>query len=243
MANNDTKKSGRGANGQDLILSDKSPWAIQEAYKALRTNVLFSLPGNDSKVIGVTSAFMHDGKSTNAINHAISFGQIGKKVMLMECDLRRPTIAAKLGIKGKPGLSDALVGQARVSECLRRVSDFKIDVFTAGNLPPDPTWLLQSSQMNALIGELRNQYDYIVVDLPPVTTVADASIMSRYIDGYLFVVRHNLTDSRAIASALKQLRLANARIIGFVYNDARREGSGYYGSARYSYKYTNSSKD
>ena len=228
MARRNKKEGRRSVNETKLILNDSTPWVIKEAYKGLRTNVLFSLPGAESKVIGVTSAFMHDGKSINAINMAISLAQLNKKVMLIEADLRRPTISARFQVKGTPGLSDALVAQANFVDCVRRLKDYGIDMMPAGSLPPDPTWLLQSRQMQALVNALKKQYDYVVFDLPPVTSVADASIMAPNLDGFLFVVRHNSTDIRAVRDALSQLKRAKARIIGFVYNDVTSNESGYY---------------
>jgi capsular exopolysaccharide synthesis family protein len=221
---------------KSMILTENSPWSIQEAYKQLRTNVLFSLTGTGCKVIGVTSAFTGDGKSINAINHAISFAQLGKRVLLIDGDMRRPTIAAKLHIKGKPGLSDVLVGQAKAETGFRRLTQFGIDVIPSGSIPPDSTWLLQSKRMEILMQELKKVFDYIIIDLPPVTLVADASIVAPYCDGFLFVVRHNSTDRRLIASALQQLDRAGARVLGFVYNDAA-PGEGHYGSYSYKYKY------
>lgn len=228
MPGRNKKEGRRTVNEAKMILNDNTPWAVKEAYKGLRTNVLFSLPGSESKVIGVTSAFMHDGKSINAINIAISLAQLNKKVMLIEADLRRPTISARFQVKGTPGLSDALVAQANFTDCVRRLRDYRIDMMPAGSLPPDPTWLLQSRQMQALVNALKKQYDYIVFDLPPVTSVADAAIMAPNLDGFLFVVRHNSTDVRGIRDALSQLKRAKARIIGFVYNDATSNESGYY---------------
>ena len=211
-----------------LILSDKSPWPIQEAYKALRTNITFSLPGTGCKVIAVTSAQAHDGKSTICINTAISFAQLNKKVLLIECDLRLPTVGTKLEIRSVPGLSDTLIGGAQISEALRRNVRNGLDVLPAGNIPPDPTWLLQSNQMKVLIQQFRKLYDYILIDLPPVTTVADASIMSRYADGFLIAVRHQITEMPALEDALSQLHLAEAKVLGFVYNDVTSEGGHYY---------------
>ena len=101
----------RNINSKRLVLSSESPFLVQEAYKALRTNVVFSLPGSDTKVVGLTSSEPGSGKSINAVNLAISFGQIGKKVLLIECDLRLPTVAVKLGIEGQPGLTDLLTGE------------------------------------------------------------------------------------------------------------------------------------
>lgn len=211
-----------------LILSDKSPWPVQEAYKALRTNITFSLPGTGCKVIAVTSAQAHDGKSTICINTAISFSQLNKKVLLIECDLRLPTVGTKLEIRSVPGLSDTLIGSAQISEALRRNVRNGLDVLPAGNIPPDPTWLLQSNQMKVLIQQFRKLYDYILIDLPPVTTVADASIMSHYADGFLVAVRHQITEMPALEDALSQLHLAEAKVLGFVYNDVTSEGGHYY---------------
>ena len=221
-AKKNTKKSSASKVGgtKTVLLSDKAPWPVQEAYKALRTNVTFSLPGTDSKVIAVTSATRHDGKSVNAINFAISFGEIGKKVLIIDCDMRLPTVATKLGIKAIPGISDFLAGQVKVSDAVVALPEYHIDVLPAGNIPPDPTRLLQSEQMGAMLAALKKYYDYIVIDLPPVTTVADAAILSHYVDGYLLVVRNESTEYRAVADMLEQLRFADAKIIGFIYNDA-----------------------
>lgn len=222
----------RIASSDQLLLTQEAPFLVQEAYKALRTNVSFSLPGTEAKCVGITSATQGDGKSSNALNLAISFGQMGKRVILIDCDLRLPTIAAKIGIKGQPGLSDLLVGQSEVGIAIRRIPSLGIDVLPAGNLPPDPTRLLESKQMDFLIQELRKHYDYLFVDLPPVTTVADATILSRYLDGFLLVVRHEKTEYRALTETLNQLRFVHAKVIGFVYNDAVTEGKKYYHYAK-----------
>lgn len=216
-------------NEQKLVLTENSPWPVQEAYKALRTNIMFSLPGNQSKVIGVTSAMQHDGKSINAVNAAISFSQLGKKVALVEADLRIPTISKKIGCKSVPGLTDVLVGECPLTDAMRNPAKFpRLTMIPAGNIPPDPTWLLQSNQMKVLLDGLRKLYDYIFIDLPPVTTVADALILAPILDGYLLVVRDQETEYRAVADTLDQLRLARAKVIGIVYNDAEQSGNGKY---------------
>lgn len=235
----DNKREKRTSRDDDaqLILSKDSPWPVQEAYKALRTNIIFSLPGNGCKVIGITSPQQHDGKSTIAINTSIAFGEINKRVLLIESDLRLPTVGAKLSVKSVPGLADVLVGQARVDDALHRNVRLNLDVIGAGTIPPDPTWLLQSEQMEALVKTMRAHYDYIILDLPPVTTVADAMIVSRFTDGYLVVVRDQITDGRAVAEALEQLKFGKAKVLGFIYNDVK-QGSGrghYYKSGNYGY--------
>ena len=234
-----TRKKGKKKPGQhseqEQVLTEKSPWPVQEAYKALRTNLMFSLPGNDNKVIGVTSALQHDGKSINAVNLAISFAQLGKKVMLVEADLRMPTIGKKLGCRLVPGITDVLVGQSYLMNVIQTSGEYRtLSVITAGNIPPDPTWLLQSNQMKAIVNVLRKEYDYVFIDLPPVTSVADALILAPLLDGYVLVVRDQVTEYRAVADTLDQLQLAKAKVIGIVYNDAETAGSGkYYHSGYY----------
>lgn len=217
----------RSVDSKRSILRDRSPFMMREAYKALRTNVAFSLPGNDAKCIAVTSGSRGEGKSYNSVNLAISFAQIGKKVILLDCDMRLPTVASKLGIKAKPGLSDYLVGQAELEDILRRDVE-GVDVIPAGNIPPDPTGLLESVQLEELMTQMREYYDYIIIDLPPVNTVADAAIVSRCIDGFLLVVRHGNTVNKDITEMLRQLRMVGAKILGFLYNDVPVEGKRYY---------------
>ena len=216
-------------NEQKQVLGESSPWPVQEAYKALRTNLMFSLPGNESKAIGVTSALQHDGKSINAVNMAISFAQLGRKVALVEADLRMPTVSRKLGCRSVPGLTDVLVGQCCLMDVTQTSQEYRmLSVIPAGNIPPDPTWLLQSNQMKTILKALRSAYDYIFVDLPPVTGVADAAILAPLLDGYVIVVRNETTEYRAVADSLDQLRLAKAKVIGFLYNDADISGGSKY---------------
>lgn len=223
-------KTGRSSGGgRQWILTKDTPWPVQEAYKTLRTNIMFSLPGNDCKVIGVTSAFRHDGKSINAINTAISFCQIDKKTAIIEGDLRLPAISKKLGCQSVPGLSDMLIGHTSVTDSMRFMPQYNnLAVVPAGNIPPDPTWLLQSDQMRVLLDGLKRHYEYVFIDLPPVTSVSDAQILSPLVDGYIVVIRDSITEYRAVADTLDQLEMANARVLGFVYNDADTEGNGKY---------------
>lgn len=228
-----------GADNQDftkLLLTASAPFAVQEAYKALRTNVAFSLPGDKAKCVGITSAIRGEGKSSVAVNLAISFGQIGKRVVLIDCDMRRPSVAPKLGIKGRPGLSDFLVGEEKFENVIRNMEDLRIDVLPAGNIPPDPTGLLESKQMQALLETLRKYYHYIIVDLPPIATVSDAAILSKQIDGFLLVIRYGKTEYREAAEMLRQLHFADANPLGFVYNDAPVERKKYYRSDYYATK-------
>lgn len=204
------------SRSDNFLLTEKAPFAMQEAYKTLRTNVMLSLPGSDCKCLGVTSACPGDGKSTTSTNLAIALAQIGKRVLLVDCDLRLPTVAAKFRIPAVPGISDFLAGQARIEEAVRKHEHFGIHILPAGTIPPDPTGLLESAQMGHLITALKKIYDYVIIDLPPVTTVADAAILTKYIDGYLLVTHINRTEHRKVAEMLRQMQMADANVLGFV---------------------------
>ena len=226
-------------NPQKMLLSDKSAFSVKEAYKTLRTNVMFSLPGKESKCIGVVSPDRGDGKSPVEINLAISFSQINKKVIIVDCDLRLPTIASKLQIEPKPGLSNFLSGnQESEQPLIRRSSEYGIDIMAAGDIPPDPTALLGSKQMDAFIELLKKYYDYIILDFPPATIVSDAASMSRIVDGYLIVIRHNESEFSKINETLRQMQFADAKILGFVYN-GKEENKKYYRKGKYSKYYYN----
>ncbi len=222
------KQRKKTISGEWHVLGENSPFAVTEAYKALRTNVLFSLPDGGTKCIGVTSATKGEGKSSTALNLAISLAQIGKRVLLIDCDMRLPSIAAKLGIPGVPGLSNILVQDQNIDAALRRVDEVGITVLPSGTIPPDPTYLLESNRMATLLGILKKYYEYIIVDLPPVNSVTDAAILAKQLDGMLVVVRHGVAEYREVNNMLSQLRMANARILGMVYNDAPVTGKSYY---------------
>lgn len=209
------------------ILSESSPFSVKEGYKALRTNVIFSLPGTESKCIALTSSARSEGKSTTAINLGIAFAQIGKRTILLDCDMRLPTIAAKLHLPKQPGLSNLIVGEASVNDVVQHYCE-GLDVIPAGQIPRDPTGLLASEQMKYMLSKLKEYYDYVIIDLPPVTTVTDAAILTDSVDGYLLVVRHGVTDYRAVNEMLHQLTLSEAKIMGFVYSGAPVSEKKYY---------------
>ena len=217
-----------------MLLSDNLPFSIKEAYKTLRTNVMFSLPGNESKCLGVVSADRGDGKSSISINLAISLAQIGKRVIIVDCDLRLPTISSKLGIEEKTGLSNFLSGNIEdQNELIKRSDKYGIDVITSGDIPPDPTTLLGSEQMGNCIKLLKEYYDYIILDFPPITIVSDAVILSNNVDGYLIVVRHYSSEYKKIAETVRQMKFASAKILGVVYNGKSNHRKYYKRSSKY----------
>ena len=212
-----------------MLLTQDSSFATREAYKSLRTNVMFSLPGAGSKCIGVVSANRGEGKSTIAINLGISFAQANHKVIVVDCDMRLPTVASKIGIKSKPGLSNYLANGENIEEDLiQHLTEYGIDVLASGDIPPDPTALLGSEQMQNLITLLKEYYDYVILDFPPVTVVTDAAILSQTVDGYLIVVRHNLSEYKRLKETFRQLDFSDAKILGIVYNGKGSSHSKYY---------------
>ncbi len=238
MLNSKTKDVKQKNEGDFNLLSEKSPFTVQEAFKTLRTNVMFSLPGTECKCIGITSADRGDGKSSVALNLAISFAQLKKKVLIVDCDMRLPTIASKLGISQSPGLSNLLAGQTESQEKLIVKAPSKnFDVLPAGDIPPDPTVLLESKQMDKLVRLLKDHYDYVIFDFPPARVVTDAVILSRLIDGYFLVVRHNYSEYNGINDVLRTMKFAGAKVLGFVYN-GKSNSSGYSSGKKY-YYYSN----
>ena len=220
-----------------MLLSDKSPFSVQEAYKTLRTNVSFSLPGSGCKCIGVISANRGDGKSSIASNLSISLGQINKRVALIDCDLRLPTIAKKFEVSSTPGLSNYLSGGVRDIPIIHEQTR-GVDIIPSGNIPPDSTTLISSKEMIDLVNKLKTMYDYIVFDFPPINIVSDAMLLSDIIDGYLVVVRQDSSEFQMIDETIRQMRFADAKIIGFVYNGKGGVRKKYYKNRYYkNYKY------
>ena len=229
-------------DNKTMLLSPQSPFSVQEAYKTLRTNVVFSLPGADCKCIGVTSPTRGEGKSTIAINLAISLAQLDQKVILIDCDMRLPTLLKKLNISEKEGLSNYLSGTIDTLP-IYRVKERGIDFIPSGTIPPDSTILIDSAVMKELIQVLKTKYDYVILDFPPVNIVSDAVLLVNQIDGYLMVVRHGYSEHQRLNEAFRQMRFAGAKIIGFVYNDKSnnnkyyKKGKGYrYDKYYYRYK-------
>lgn len=236
------KKSVKKTTEKEFLINKEVPFTIEEAYKTLRTNLIFSLPGDNCKVIEVTSSLQKEGKSVTAINLAISLSKNGSRVALIDSDLRLPTIARRLRIDQKPGLTNWLFGMNKMEEVINH-HPCGVDVIPAGDLPPNPTEVLGSQNMENAIDTLSKQYDYIILDTPPVDIVSDAVIASKYTSGVVFVVRKNRTTLESVKDAIDTLKLANAKVLGFVMTDAD-EAKRYYNKygkygryAKYGYYY------
>ena len=222
------------AHDRSAILREDSPFAAQEAYKTLRTNIMFSIPAGGCKVIGLTSSVASEGKSTNCINLAITFAETGARVLLVDCDLRRPNIARLLGCRETAGLSNVLAGLVEADAAIQKTGYPSLDVMASGGLSPNPTELLDSEEMGKLLKAQAEKYDYIFLDTPPVNLVSDALILSKYLTGILFVVRQNHSEKGLIKEAVRQLEFAGVKVLGFILNDVREARQGRY---RYRYNY------
>lgn len=210
-------------------LGSNLTFAAAEAYKLLRTNLEFSLPAEKKcKVIGVASALRGEGKSTTSVNIAYTLAQRGGKVLLIEADLRLPTLAKRVRVKTRPGLSNLLAGQCSGNDTLQGSGLISnLWVMTAGDIPPNPAELLGSANMAVTVNALSELFDVIVIDLPPVTAVTDALIVSKIVDGMLIVVRQNYCDRGAVDEVVRQLRFVDAKILGFVMTGADTQKKGY----------------
>lgn len=215
------------------IVNPKSPEA--EAYRTLRTNLQFSSVDTELKTILVASSNASEGKSTTVCNLAVSFAQIGKKVLLIEGDLRRPRLHKYLTLSNQTGISNVLAQQV-TAEAVVQKTVLDIEVLTSGPIPPNPAELLSSQRMKQLIEDLKNQYDLIIIDAPPVGVVTDAAILSTLVDGTLMVVASHETDSDLALRSIKLLQNVEARILGTVLTKVPADSKGYYGYQYYDYK-------
>lgn len=216
-------------------------FAATEAYKVLRTNLMFSF-SNEGKghVIGITSAVQCEGKSSTACNISYVLAESGTRVLLLEADLRKPTVSSKLGLSKTPGLTNLLIGTQDYREVIQHCTLApNVDVITCGDIPPNPSELLGSGRMERLMEQLKAEYDYIIMDLPPVNVVSDAIAVSRLLDGVMMVVRNEYSDKKYLAEAMRQLSMVNMRILGFVYRDTEIGKKKYGYRYRYSKKYYN----
>ena len=216
------------------ILSQNSGFYLREAYRALRTNVNFALADKEgSKVIMVTSSLQGEGKSLTALNLSIALGQMDKKVLLVDCDLRRPRMARLLNITAPAGLSNLIMDFTLLDMAVVNSEDHGIDLNLSGDIPPNPAALLASNRMQKLVELMRGRYDYIILDSPPVDLVVDAVALSSQCDGVLFVVRADQSERGAVIHGMEQLEYAGANILGFVFNGVTAESASGYGKYRF----------
>lgn len=243
------KKDRRKEEPREHILNDQSSFNIVETYKTIRTNIMFSVPKTDNgKVIVITSAAPGEGKTTTTINLAISFAQMGAKVMVMDCDLRKSRIHRYLGVERKDGVSNVLCGFTDLDKAIKKNVRDNLDCLTAGEIPPNPAELLGSEAFEELISTLCQRYDYVFIDTPPVTVVTDALLAMENCTGVVVVVRKDVTTYDELDITMDSIKKGEVKIFGVVmvgseakvkkYGHYRKYGSyGYKYSYRYKYHY------
>lgn len=182
------------------ILGDNTSFIVDEAYNTLRSNIVFSMPNKGCKVVEFTSCGMSDGKSINALNTAITFAETNVKVLLIDCDLRRPNINRLLARKSSPGLTNVLVNACSLDDAIVRIDDYSLDVIFSGYLPPNPSELLSSEAFAELMETLKARYDYIFIDTPPVAAVIDAAVISKHTNAPLSLSARERRRKRSLST-------------------------------------------
>ena len=210
-----SKGKKKSISDEAFLLTNDIPFSIQEAYKILRTNILYSMSSDKCKVIVVTSAEQHDGKSATAINLALSMVDNSQRVLLIDGDLRMPVVAQRLKLLNRPGVTNYVYGMNDYEDIIQ-VHESGLHVIAAGVVPPNPSETLSSDRMFDLIDYAAAEYDYIIIDSPPVGLVTDAAILSKYASGVILVARQGHTREDNIDKAIEQLEMTEANILGFV---------------------------
>lgn len=231
-------RSAQLISDRKALLSAKSNFFVREAYKAMRTNVNFSIAGEtETHVLLVTSSLQSEGKSTTSVNLARSYAENNdNKVLLIDCDLRKPKLARLLELSAPAGLSNVLVKPQLLSKAIVPSGTANMDVLLSGDIPPNPSELLGSARMKKLIEDMREQYNYIILDTPPINMVTDAMVLAPSTDGVLMVVRSGISERGPVAHAVAQLEYAQAKILGFVLNGINLESKSRYPYGRYRYQ-------
>ncbi len=226
------KNKNSNAEMRTETISDKSKFAIVESYKSARSNIMFSLSADDDKLFAVTSYSKGEGKSTVSANLAISFSKMEKKVLLIDCDLRRPNLHNIFKIENQAGLSNVIGKMVEFEDVIHRNVLPNLDILPSGTIPPNPSELLCSPKFTNLIKKLYEEYDYIIFDTPPIGVVADALLLKDIIAGFVVVLRERSTTHGDVQNIMDSMKLADAKILGFVKvgctSNKKRSRRGYY---------------
>lgn len=234
------KKKGKKteiADSIENILNENSLFATVETYKSIRTNIMFSIPKTDKgKVIVVSSSSPAEGKTTTTVNMAITFAQTGAKVILIDCDLRKPRVHRYLQMSKDNGLSNVLCGFCELDNSIKHSKYENLDVLLAGEIPSNPAELLNSDEFDELLKKLQEKYEYIFIDTPPMTVVTDAAVIMPKSNGVVVVVRENYTNFDLLDVTVDNIRIANTKLFGVVLVDSREKQKkySYYRNGRYS---------
>jgi capsular exopolysaccharide synthesis family protein len=222
------------------LLSEAVPHDFGEAFRSLRTSLVFTSGSEGPRIIAVTSSQPLEGKTTTACNLGMVLALGGSRVLLVDADMRRPGLHIVMGAKNEVGLSHLLVGQARVRDAVQKTSEPNLFLITAGVIPPNPSELLSSERMNALLGNLQaGPFDWVIIDTPPVLAVTDAVIVARAVSGVVFVIGSEMTRRVHAERAIETLTAGKTKSIGAVLNRVDFDRNKYYYSRYYGYHYQN----
>lgn len=228
-----------------LVVMNNPKSSVSEAFRGLRTAIHFSSLRRDSKVIMITSSFPGEGKTTIVANLALTFAQAGNRVIMVDCDLRRPALNTIFGHSRTPGITELLAGDISLDDALHVTDIPNISLLSAGTIPPNPAELLCSDSMRDLLKGLRDSYDIVIIDAPPVIPVTDAPLLTAFADMVVVVVESGRIPLKAAQRMKELLQSVQAPVAGFVLNDRTSlysdtygsYGKGYYGSRYYGYAY------
>lgn len=219
-----------------MFIVDKLPKSITaENYRSLRTNIQYSSIDKHVKTLVVTSSNAGEGKSTVAGNLAYTFFQGGKRVLIIDCDLRKPSLHKKFNVSNEVGLTDVLVGTSELNKVMQKIDD-NLYLLTTGTLPPNPAEIIGSNTMENFLGECKINFDYIILDTPPILPVTDSKLLAIKADATVLVVRSEISKSKHVSQAIKELEKVNANVIGTILNDVEMRSEKLY------YDYSNKSK-
>lgn len=235
-------KTTRQRTEESAKLRDNPPFALVESFRNLLTNISFAIPQKEDgsgRVICVSSAMAGEGKTTVSVNIALSCASMGAKTVLIDCDMRKPSVRRYFDIEGK-GMVDYLSGQAELGEVLSStaVSKLPLDIIAGRKTAPNPMLLLKGDRFENLLKKLAREYDYVIIDTPPLSIVSDALMIAKHTDGILLVARQMVSRYPAIGNVLSDIDFAGVQFLGFVLNDYKAKNSEdkYYKKYSYSYK-------
>ena len=213
--------------GLNLVTQNDPKNPAAEAYRVIRTSVQFAQAGKELKTIALTSCTPNEGKSTTIANLAVVLTQAGKSVLLIDCDMRNPTVHKNFNLSNKLGLSSCISMDTALSDAVQKTSIEGLYALTAGVIPPNPSELLGSERMQNVLQRAKEEYDYVLIDTPPVMPVTDALIVSRFVDGMILVIASAEVKVEMAREVKNQLVNAGANILGVVLNKVRSEHHGY----------------
>lgn len=223
--------------GLNLVTQNDPKNPAAEAYRVIRSGIQFAQAGKELQTIALTSCTPNEGKSTTIANLAVVLTQAGKSVLLIDCDMRNPTVHKNFNLSNKVGLSSCISMGTALSDAVQKTSIEGLYALTGGVIPPNPSELLGSEQMKNVLQRAKEQYDYVLIDTPPVMPVTDALIVGRFVDGMILVIASAEVKVEMARDVKNQLVNAGANILGVVLNKVRSEHHGYgYG---YYYYYGN----